>query len=67
VREQLAALPPPAFVVPELREQPAIAVRRVLENLRRVGNKHPQFPRTDDMIAYQANFHAETLQGLASA
>ena len=39
----------------------------MLENLRRVGNKHPQFPRTDDMIAYQANFHAETLQGLASA
>jgi hypothetical protein len=64
VREQLAALPSPAFVVPELREQPAIAVRRVLENLRRVGRKHPEFPRTEDMIAYQANFHAETLEGL---
>ena len=67
VREQLGALPRTAFVVPELREQPAIAVQRVLENLRRMGRKHPQFPRTEDMVAYQMNFHAETLEGLASA
>ncbi len=66
VHDQLAALPPAAFVVPELRDQPAIAVRRVLENLRQMGRKHPQFPRTEDMIAYQANFHAETLEGLAA-
>ncbi|HTV91601.1 MAG TPA: hypothetical protein VMG98_02695 [Verrucomicrobiae bacterium] len=66
VNEQVAALPPAAFVVPELREQPASAVRRVLENLRRMGRKHPQFPRTQDMIVYQANFHAETLEGLAA-
>jgi hypothetical protein len=66
VQDQLAALPTAAFVVPELREQPAIAVRRVLGNLRRIGRKHPEFSRTDDMIAYQANFHAETLQGLAA-
>jgi len=66
VQEQLAALAPHAFVVPELRERPVIAVRRVLENLRRMGRKHAQFPRTEDMVVYQANFHAETLQGLAS-
>jgi len=66
VREQLAALPPAAFVVPELRARPEAAVHQVLENLRRIGRRHPQFPRTGDMVAYQRNFHAETLDGLAS-
>jgi hypothetical protein len=75
VQRQLAELPPALFVDPELRGDPAGRVRRALatmeslDMLARTGNHyaqtstrcHPDFPRTPDMIAYQNNFHAETL------
>jgi hypothetical protein len=64
VREQLAALPPQAFVVPELRNRTEECVRRVMENLRKRHGSHPQFDAKVDMITYQRNFHEETLEGL---
>jgi len=81
VAEELQRLPPSAFVVPELRTNLDAAVAGVLREMVRrntlvlrdgtytLGTQrtHPQFPRTDDMIAYQRNFHAETLVGLASS
>jgi len=80
VARGLLDLPPAAFVVPELRTNLEAAVRDALRGLVRRGTlraqgdayeltqerTHPQFPRTQDMIAYQANFHAETLEGLAA-
>jgi hypothetical protein len=81
VEEQLAALPGGAFVDPELAEEPAAMTRKALQGMERLGiirslgrafvtndvRRHPQFPRTDDMLAYMANFHAETLEGLREA
>lgn len=64
VEHLLRELPEAAFVVPELRTDPGRAVRDALRGLQRYGRKHPSFPRTDDMIAYQMNFHQETLDGL---
>ncbi|HEY5339450.1 MAG TPA: hypothetical protein VIK27_00360 [Candidatus Aquilonibacter sp.] len=78
VERQLAMLPGGAFIVPELRRSPEASVDSVLAGMMRHGalardnerfnlapvRKHPQFPRTDDIIAYQRNFHEETLEGL---
>ncbi len=78
VDEQLALLPREAFVVPELRAHRLRAVDGVLGEMRRRGvleceadryglaarRTHPQFARTQDMVAYQRNFHEETLDGL---
>jgi hypothetical protein len=81
VAQELQRLSPAAFVVPELLSNPEAAVRDALQGMVRRGTlslqgtaytltserTHPQFPRTQDMIAYQVNFHAETLEGLAAA
>ena len=78
VRESIGALPKAAFVDPELARDPAAMTRKALTGMLRLGilrsdgeqysktatHRHAQFPRTDDMLAYQANFHAETLEGL---
>lgn len=75
VRTHLEQLPEYLFVEPNLARDPARMTRSALRGmmklrmLDRFGNRyaltgwrrHPQFPKTDDMIAYQANFHAETL------
>ena len=80
VYEAVASLPNRAFVAPELRSNLPRTVQRVLDGmerlqtLRRDGDTyvltsqrtHSEFPKTTDMIAYQANFHAETLDGLKS-
>ena len=80
VRAQLAALPGRLFVDPELARRPEHKVRSALTNMRRLGivrsqgrdhaltqrRSHPQFPQTDDIIAYQRNFHEETLDGARS-
>ena len=77
VRAQLAALPSSVFVDPELRRHPERMTRSALAGLKRIGalreegrqlavtekRVHPQFPRTADMIAYQRNFHEETIEG----
>lgn len=80
VAQQLHRIPPSAFVVPELRSNLDAALARVLDGMQRhrtlvlrdggyvltSQRTHPQFPRTVDMIAYQVNFHLETLEGLAA-
>src|SRR6202521_6005665 len=77
IAQQLRELPAALFVAPDLRRNPARMVRAALAGMRRLGmlrtagssltlterRAHPQFPRTTDMIAYQANFHEETLEG----
>lgn len=81
VTSQLRELPGEAFIDPDLARDPARMTRAALSGmtrlriLRREGDsyvltqtrRHPEFPRTEDMIAYQANFHAETLDGLRTA
>jgi 1-acyl-sn-glycerol-3-phosphate acyltransferase len=77
-RAELERLPAHALVVPELRSRVDSTIDNVLAGMLRLGTlqrigdayeltqarTHPQFPRTADMVAYQANFHAETLAGL---
>jgi hypothetical protein len=74
------ALPPTAFVDPELVRDAARTVDDALARLVRRGtliregnryalapNRHdPRFPDVADMIAYQTTFHAETLAALQS-
>ncbi len=81
VSAQIAALPLDLFVDPELRRNPATLTRSALQGLSRLGilapdadgfaltarRTHPQFPRTSDIIAYQVNFHEETLAGAREA
>jgi hypothetical protein len=78
VRRERDALPRPLFVVPELRANAARMVSAALAGLVRLGTlrvenaryrvtaqrTHRHFPRTDDILAYQANFHSETLAGV---
>jgi hypothetical protein len=77
VMRQLNDLPPRLFVDPELRRHPESLVRSALRGLVRLSTlkadgdrftltgqrAHPQFPQTSDIVAYQFNFHAETLAG----
>jgi MFS family permease len=78
VTNRLESLPKELFVDPELRRNPqrlvAAAIRNLVEHgiLVRDGNgftlgekrKHPHFPETEDIVAFQATFFAQTLQGL---
>jgi hypothetical protein len=75
VRTHLEQLPEHLFVEPRLARDPARMTRSALAGmsklrmLDRFGERytltdrraHPQFPKTDDIVAYQANFHAETI------
>lgn len=81
VTEKLAALPPSLFVDPELERSarrlvsaalPLMVAWKILlsegdgyrlANVRR----HPQFPFVNDIIAYQANFLAETVENAGYA
>lgn len=77
VRRQLDELPGRLFVEPDLRARPERMIRAGLDGMTRLGilrrsdgrysftgaRSHPSFPRTADMIAYQATFHQETLDG----
>lgn len=78
VRDAIAALPPGAFLDPNVARDPSGAVRGALRRIAELGiaerlgdrwmllpeRRHPEFPRTADIIAYQRNFHEETLAGL---
>ncbi len=64
VEERLRTLPAGLFVDPELKRSPRTLVLNAVRNLRARGRRHPQFPKTDDIVAFQARFFAETLQGL---
>lgn len=80
IERQLNDLPPALFVEPQLRRHPESVTRAALAGMVRLGilrregsdyalagrRTHPQFPRTTDMIEYQANFHEETLEGARS-
>ena len=71
------ALPPALFVEPGLRADPARAAAAALRGLERLriisrtaggfrltGRRtHPSFSHVTDIIAHQANFHEETLDG----
>ncbi|HZZ65593.1 MAG TPA: MFS transporter, partial [Candidatus Baltobacteraceae bacterium] len=77
IRERLRTLPREVFVDPELVREPSRLVVQAIRHLRDVGivravngtlmlgphRRHPDFPQTEDIIAYQARFFAETLQG----
>jgi hypothetical protein len=79
VKRQLADLPEMLFVEPELHREPDRMTQRAtdrlvqLGTLRRNGNyfevtdqrTNKQFPYTTDIIAYQRNYHEETLDGAA--
>ncbi|HEX7022942.1 MAG TPA: hypothetical protein VF171_08790, partial [Trueperaceae bacterium] len=78
VESMLAELPEPAFVDPVLRAHPERRVRQALRIMQRRGFLHrdgdtyrqgevrhdPRFPDVDDIIAYQARFHDETVAAL---
>lgn len=80
-RNALTGMPPELFVDPEVRADPERAVRRAIAELRRLNiversgsgytvatqRRHPQFPLVDDIVAYQAEFYAETLENAAYA
>ncbi len=73
----LNSLPPQLFVDPELRADPRKLTRRALQNLRACNvvvddgsewrlsehRVHPRFAQAADVIAYQARFFAQTLEG----
>ena len=77
VTKQLDALPRALFVDPELQRDPQALVHSALAGMHRLEmlewngghhrlgaqRAHPQFQQTTDMIAYQWNFHEETLEG----
>ena len=78
VRARLQSLPRELFVDPELARKPVARTREALANLCKYGilkkgpqgyeltgtRRHPSFPQTDDIIAFQHRFFGETLQGL---
>ncbi|HTZ55273.1 MAG TPA: hypothetical protein VMB20_09430 [Candidatus Acidoferrum sp.] len=75
VRKHLSELPAHLFVDPKLTRDPARMTRSALAGMTKLQildrfddryalterRRHPQFPNTDDIVEYQANFHAETL------
>jgi len=79
VRAALAALPPQAFVDPELAADPDRMVASALETMVRLGllapedgryrlaakRRHAQFPDVDDIVAHQSNMFAETMEAIA--
>jgi hypothetical protein len=74
------ALPNEAFVVPELQTNLDREVGAAIAGMVRLGTlelrdghyvvtdnrTHPEFPHASDMLHYQVNFHAETLEGLGT-
>jgi hypothetical protein len=79
VEMRMQSLPKELFVDPELQRNLRCLVSAALRNLGRHGivehergrftlgkvRKHPHFPDVDDIIAFQATFFGQTLQGLA--
>jgi hypothetical protein len=78
IASRVASLPRELFIEPRLAHDPrAMAIRAVrrmmqLGILERSGDRfalspkrvHPNFPNVDDIVAFQARFFGETLQGL---
>jgi hypothetical protein len=78
IASRVAALPQDLFIEPRLARDPRtmaiLAVRRMaqLGILERFGDRyalahkrvHPNFPNVEDIVAFQARFLGETLDGL---
>ena len=78
VQARLAALPTGVWVDPELRQSPPRMTRAALDGLRRLGilarerdryqlngkRTSPHFPEVPDIVAHQAVFFRETIDGL---
>jgi MFS family permease len=78
IASRVASLPRELFIEPRLAHDPRTmairAVRRMMQLgiLERSGDRfalspkrvHPNFPNVDDIVAFQARFFGETLQGL---
>jgi MFS family permease len=75
VKDRVAALPPRAFVDPELKNKPTVMASAALAGLVRLclldtsykptaNRRHPQFPGVTDIVAHQANQFAETIVAL---
>jgi hypothetical protein len=78
IEHRVRTLPSGLFIDPELAARPRSMASVALQNLCRYGalqrengalrmaavRKHPQFPETPDIIAFQARFFCETLEGL---
>jgi MFS family permease len=76
--KRLQTLPAAAFIEPGLKARPEKFAREAVRNLCKYGvlsragemyeltsaRRHPSFPDTEDIIAHQATFLAETLRGL---
>jgi hypothetical protein len=81
VEKRLQSLPKDLFIDPELRRNPRRLVSAAFENLASHGiivrsadafalsdrRKHPHFSDVEDIVAFQATFFAQTLQGLERA
>ncbi|TAM74194.1 MFS transporter [bacterium] len=78
VQERLHTLPAMVFVDPALRAHPARVTRAALATMLRLGilrgeqghlqlaaRRHPKFPDVEDIVAFQARFFRETLEGAA--
>jgi len=77
IEAALSGLPKILFVEPELRDDAQGLTSRALRGIVALGiaeldgityrllpqRRHPQFPRTTDIIEYLYNFHRETLEG----
>jgi len=78
VEGRLKTLPAGLFIDPELAARPRELAEQAVHNLRRYGivracdgklalsqtRRHPHFPGTEDIVAFQTRFFTETLQGL---
>jgi hypothetical protein len=80
VAAELLRLPEGAFLDPELAADPPRTVQDAIDTCERLGilirdgagyrlstrRTHPRFADVDDIVAFEARFHAETLEGLAA-
>ncbi len=66
IKQRLHALPEGLFIDPELLANPDARIREGLRNVK-TRRTHPAFPNSRDLVAYQARFFAQTLQGLAES
>ena len=78
ITERLRSLPQTVFIDPELASNPLRRVHEMLRKMARLGillhsqkhymlsenRRHPHFPEVADIVAFQAVFFAETLQGM---
>ena len=78
IEARLRSLPPQLFIEPRLQRDPRKLAKRAVEHMAQLGileridgryqlgerRTHPKFPGVEDMVAFQARFFGETLEGL---